>query len=62
MLPHKVRFHLAGYETIGHPGYVAALQMEAERFGEVARSVAQRNLKIVMVAGPGEEACSLAFD
>ena len=33
MLPHKVRFHLAGYETIGHPGYVAALQMEAERFG-----------------------------
>jgi len=33
MLPHKVRFHLAGYETIGHPGYVAALQLEAERVG-----------------------------
>jgi glycosyltransferase involved in cell wall biosynthesis len=33
MLPEKVRFQLAGYETIGYPGYVAALQTEAERFG-----------------------------
>ena len=32
-LPRKVRFQVAGYETIGHPGYVAALQTEAERFG-----------------------------
>ena len=33
MLPRKVRFQVAGYETIGHPGYVAALKAEAERFG-----------------------------
>jgi glycosyltransferase involved in cell wall biosynthesis len=32
-LPDKVRFQVAGYETIGHPGYVAALQLEAERVG-----------------------------
>ena len=33
MLRSKVRFKIAGYETIGHPGYVAALQTEAERLG-----------------------------
>jgi glycosyltransferase involved in cell wall biosynthesis len=33
MLPDKVRFQLAGYETIGHPGYVAKLQTEAGLFG-----------------------------
>jgi len=33
MLPRKIRFQVAGYETIGHPGYVAALQLEAERVG-----------------------------
>ena len=33
MLPDKVRFQIAGYETIGHPGYVAALKAEAERLG-----------------------------
>jgi glycosyltransferase involved in cell wall biosynthesis len=33
MLPDKVRFQLAGYETIGHPGYVATLQTEAGLFG-----------------------------
>jgi glycosyltransferase involved in cell wall biosynthesis len=33
MLPSTVRFKVAGYETIGHPGYVAVLQREAERLG-----------------------------
>lgn len=33
MLPDKARFQMAGYETIGHPGYVTALKAEAERFG-----------------------------
>ncbi len=33
LLPDKVRFQVAGYETIGHPGYVAALKAEAKRLG-----------------------------
>jgi glycosyltransferase involved in cell wall biosynthesis len=33
MLPDKVRFQIAGYETIGHPRYVAILKAEAERLG-----------------------------
>ena len=37
LLPNKVRFQIAGYETIGHPGYVAALKAEAERFGVAQR-------------------------
>jgi glycosyltransferase involved in cell wall biosynthesis len=33
MLSDKVRFQIAGYETIGHPRYVAILKAEAERLG-----------------------------
>ena len=37
MLPDKVQFQIAGYETIGHPGYVAALKAEAKRLGVAQR-------------------------
>lgn len=33
MMPASVRFQVAGYETIGHPGYVAQLEAEACRLG-----------------------------
>jgi glycosyltransferase involved in cell wall biosynthesis len=33
MLPSNVRFQIAGYETIGHFGYIAALKAEAVRLG-----------------------------
>jgi glycosyltransferase involved in cell wall biosynthesis len=33
MLPGNVRFQVAGYETIGHLGYVAILKAEAQRLG-----------------------------
>jgi glycosyltransferase involved in cell wall biosynthesis len=32
-LPRTVSLTFAGYETLGHPGYIAALQAEAVRFG-----------------------------
>jgi ADP-heptose:LPS heptosyltransferase len=53
----RIREKLAGKPyVVVHPGSVMATKRwEAERFGEVARSIAERNFKIVVVAGPGEE-------
>ena len=53
----RIREKLAGrpYVVIHPASVMATKRWEAERFGKVARSVAQRNFRVVMVAGPGEE-------
>src|SRR4051812_6766187 len=53
----RMRGKLAGKPyVVLHPGSVVATKRwEAERFGEVARSLAQRDFRIVVTAGPGEE-------
>ena len=53
----RIREKLAGkpYVVIHPASVMATKRWEAERFGEVGRSLAQRNFKIVVVAGPGEE-------
>lgn len=53
----RIREKLAGkpYVVI-HPGSVMATKRwDAERFGEIAATLAQQNFKVVVVAGPGEE-------
>jgi ADP-heptose:LPS heptosyltransferase len=53
----RIREKLAGrpYVVIHPASVMATKRWEAERFGDVARSLSQQNFKIVVVAGPGEE-------
>ena len=53
----RIREKLAGrpYVVIHPASVMATKRWDAERFGEVATNLAQRNFRIVMVAGPGEE-------
>ena len=53
----RMREKLAGrpYVVIHPASIMATKRWEAGRFGEVARSIARRDFKIVVTAGPGEE-------
>jgi ADP-heptose:LPS heptosyltransferase len=56
----RMQQKLAGrpYVVIHPASVMSTKRWAAERFGEVARSVAQRNFRVVVVAGPGEESCA----
>src|SRR5437868_4882318 len=53
----RIRDKLAGRSyVVVHPGSIMGTKRwEARQFGEVARSLARHDLRIVVTAGPGEE-------